>query len=105
MIDIWDSVEVWIAGYRDKTNAELLARFKEEYYLTLHAEAEARRSKTTTLIKNIAKLRIELKKFEFTYALVKIKTGDIKSIEDMIRSLNHEINKMVSQKTRSVLRH
>ena len=100
MNDIWDSIKIVIASYRDHVNKELLQRFKEEYYLTLNAEADARRSKTSTIIKDIARLKIELKKFEYTYSLVKIKTGDITAVENMINSLNHRIKVMIIQKNR-----
>ena len=100
MNDIWDSIKIVIASYRDHVNKELLQRFKEEYYLTLNAEAEARRSKASTIIKDIARLKIELKKFEYTYSLVKIKTGDITAVENMINRLNHRIKVMRIQKNR-----
>lgn len=100
MIDIWDSIDVMLASYRDQNNRNLLQRFKEEYYLTLNAEADARRSKASTIIKDIARLKIELKKFEYTYSLVKIKTGDITAVENMINSLNHKIKAMLIQKNR-----
>lgn len=100
MNDIWDSIELVIATYRDHVNKEVLQRFKEEYYLTLSAEAEARRSKTSTLIKSIAKLRIELQKFEYTYSLLKNKIGDLAAVETMICELNHQIDSMICQKNR-----
>lgn len=100
MIDVWDSIEVSIAAYKDSTSRDLLQRFKEEYYLTLSAEADARRAKATAIIKSIAKLRIELKKFEYTYSLIKTKTGNINSVEKVITQIKHQIDIMIIEKNR-----
>lgn len=98
MNDIWDGVQFALNAYRDSISKEELKKFKESYYQTLQAESDYRRSKVSTDIKNIAKLRIELKKFEYNYQLVKEKTGDISAVEKMIRQLENQIERLKNSK-------
>lgn len=102
MNDIWDGVQLILSVYKDSVSKELLQRFKEEYYLTLNAEAESRRNKMATDIRNMAKLKIELKKFEYTYILLKSKTGDIAAVDNMIKQIKLQIDQIKSKKNRSV---
>ena len=104
MNDIWDGVQLALSAYKDSLSKDLLQQFKESYYLTLNAEADSRRSKVSTDIKNMAKLRIELKKFEYTYQLVKEKTGDIGEVEKMIRQLENQIDKLKASKNNAMNR-
>ena len=91
-------IEVAIAYYKDKTQEELFEKFKVESYLLLKAEAEARWTIARENIEAMAKLRIELQKFKFTYNKISGVCGNIATVDEYIREIEQKIKKLSYEK-------
>lgn len=98
MDEVFDALELLIANHRDRVTQELLLRFREECRLLMMADAESRRSKMSADILNIARLKGELARFEYSYSLVKAKSGQIRAVEKMICSMQARIKTAIAQK-------
>ena len=64
-----DYVSIALAFIKDKVRKELAEKFRQNYTQLLETEVQARRTKVQAQILEMAKLRIELEKFEKTYNL------------------------------------
>ena len=90
-----DILKLVTATYKDSIQAEFLQNFETEYNALLLAEADARRSKQSNNIVNMARLKMALNKFEFTYLQIKKSSGSIEAIEDYMLDITYKI-KMIS---------
>ncbi len=93
-----DIISIIVSVYKDKVEMELLQSFMTEYNNLLQAEADARRIKSTNIIKQIAALKIALSKFEFTYEKIKAVNGKIDEIEKYIYSIESKIKRLSFEK-------
>ena len=102
-MEYWDAVDLVLSAYKDKLNKELTQKFREEYIKTLEADADMRRAKVSADIHQMAKLKMELKKFELTYSQLKRTTGSITAIDTLINRLNCQIREISLRKNRKTL--
>lgn len=91
-------IELAIAYYKDKVQQELLEKFRVESRLLLEADADARRSIAREDIMAMARLRIELEKFKFTYNQLSGKCGSIESVDDYLHGVELMVKKISYRK-------
>lgn len=89
---------VFIATYKDYLSVKQFEEIKLCTRDVIEADAEARRTKKSEMIKSVAKLRQELKKFECTYSIIKEKCGSSDEVDQYINSIKREINDLLRQK-------
>lgn len=91
-------IELAIAYYKDKVQQELLEKFREESYLLLQADADARRTMAREDIKAMARLKCELEKFKFIYNRMSGICGSIESIDEYLQKIELNIKKLSYRK-------
>lgn len=62
-----DIVNIFMAKVKDEVYKEAMENIKASYQRLMEIETECRREKASALIKSIAKMDIEIKKFEDIY--------------------------------------
>ena len=93
-----DLLNLVVAHYKDKAEAESLQKLKNEISALIEAEAETRREKAASIIIKKAKLEISLQKFQATYNMLKTKCGEIKALDDYILEVKSEIARLSYKK-------
>lgn len=99
-MEISDCVDLIIGFYKDKVEKDSLENLSTKYKSLLLADANLRRTKKAECIKDMAKLKIELDRFEFIYSQVKAKCGECEAIENYMGSIRNEIKQLSNQKNR-----
>lgn len=100
----YDSVfSLALAAIKDKVRQETAEEFRNSFIKILETEAETRRVKVQADILEMAKLRIELSKFEGTYNLVKSQCGTIESVENYISKIRKRIKEISVKKNRPLI--
>lgn len=94
-------VDLFIAAYKDKLSKDNLEKISSEYRSLLIADADARRAKTKECIVQMAKLKIELEKFENTYSKIKNCFGGIDVVDRYIQQIQMMIKKLSLEKNKS----
>jgi len=87
-----------IVYYKDKVQQELLEEFRVESRLLLEADADARRSMAREDIMVMARLKIELEKFKFTYNKLSGTCGSIDAIDEYLREIELKVKKLSYRK-------
>lgn len=90
-MNVFDSIDVVLARYRDRLSEETRRQLAESYMQTLRADADARRSKTACDIKRMAALQIAVKRLELQYSKINASTGSIPAVDEMIRTAKRDI--------------
>lgn len=90
--------ELAVAFYKDKVQQELLEKFRAESCLLLQADAEARRTIARENVLALARLKIELDKFRFTYNRLSVTCGSIDAIDDYLRDIETKVKKISYRK-------
>ena len=93
-------ISIITAYFKDKANNESLKNIKEACYKLSETETEARRRKSSEIIKLISKLDINIKLFEKEYNKIKENlTEEAKnSIENFINKYKHERKMLLKEK-------
>jgi len=91
----WDIASVIIAKYKDKVEEEVFNDLRKAFEDVRSADADARRQKTKADIIRMARLKIELGKFQRSYAKLKTDTGSIVAIDKIISEVQTKI-KLIS---------
>jgi hypothetical protein len=93
-----DIMDIMAAACKDIVSEDVIEKLHIEYNKLNQAEAECRRTKASALIISMAKLEMELTKFEYTYSKIAEKCGIIPAIEDYIRSVKTMLKRMSFEK-------
>ena len=91
-------VDIAVAYYKDKVQQELLEKFRAEARLLLLTESKARREKAGAIVAEMAKLRIELAKFKFTYEKLSSCCGKVEAVDQYIMDIEKRIKQLSFQK-------
>lgn len=91
-------IELIVAYYKDKTQQEILERFRIETCRLLQADADARRLKARELIMSMARLKIELTKFKYSYNKIAQTCGKMDAIDDYILDIEKRIKQLSNAK-------
>ncbi len=101
MADEYGLINLLVSSYRDAVEEQEMEKIKKEFQLLQQAEVTARRNKAQAQIQQMAKLKIELKRFEFTYQQLVKKTGvAIPRIESYMKEISTQIKRISFEKNR-----
>ena len=93
-----DLITLAIAYYKDKTQKELLERFREASCRLMEADADSRRSKAHEDIMSMAKFKMELEQFKLEYGRITSTCGSIEAIDSYIREVECRIKQLSYKK-------
>lgn len=97
-----DILDVALAIYKDKIQADLLEDFKEAYRIVLEAEGENRRTKSQALLQRQFQLDIQIEKIKTLYAKFKTIGGPSSVIEDEINKMERKRNAISAKRDASI---
>ncbi len=95
-----DLLSLLIAAYKDKVERDSFERITAELNTLIVADADARRAATAADIKEMAKLKIALSRFEITYGRIKDSVGKIDAIDDYVAKIQRRIKEISYKKNR-----
>lgn len=99
MTDEYGLIDLLASSYKDAVEEQEIGKIKKEFHLLQQAEAVARRNKTQALIRQMAGLKIELNRFEFTYQQLVRRTGiTVPRIESYMKEISAEIKRLSYEK-------
>ena len=93
-----DLLSLLIAAYKDKIERESLDRVNAELNALIVADADARRETRAADIREMAKLRMALTRFENSYSRLKHSYGDIEAVECYLASIRRRIKEISYKK-------
>ena len=99
-----DYVSIALAFIKDRVRKELAEKFRQNYTQLLETEVQARRAKVQAQILEMAKLRIELEKFEKTYDLIKKECGNIESVDNYLSNIRKRIRRISAEKNKPLIK-
>ena len=97
-----DILDVALAIYKDKIQADLIEDFKEAYRIVLEAEGDNRRTKSQALLQRQFQLDIQIEKIKSLYAEFKTKVGPCSVIEDEINKMERKRNAISAKREASI---
>lgn len=95
-------VELALAHYRDTVEQECFDRLNESFSALLLSEADCRRAKKKEIILKRSKFEIQLKRFEFNYHRIKTKYGELPEIEEFLKQIQQDIERLKMLKNQNV---
>lgn len=93
-----DLIKILSAYYKDKVEKEIYNDLYAGMMHLLEAEADCRRAKAKADIMQMAKLKIALSKFEYSYNKLKQDTGNIEAIDKYIKGIECQIKSISARK-------
>ena len=99
-MDPLELINLALAAYKDKVNAEMQEQIRERYLEVLQEDARGRRAKASGMIMTMARLKISVAKLENVYSRLKESGCEIPAIEKEIRETKKKI-KMLSLRKNS----
>ena len=99
-MEVWDAVELALAICQDKTLESSKSSINQSYLNLCKADAECRRQKTSSDIIQMVRLKIAKEQFEREYVKLKVKTGRIREVEDLLTRIQMEIDDISAKKNR-----
>ena len=99
MIEDYGLATMLASVYHDAVRVQELKKIQDELIQLQATEAMVRRNKADSLIAQIAKLRVELNRFEVSYRRIVSRTNtSIPSVEEYIQTVKREIKRLAFEK-------